>query len=427
MGYKSNILSNLSNQAIKLVVGAFISIIVARTLGPANQGYIAYLILVLTLIGSYGHLGITNASIYYQKRSAYSESHILNVNTSAILILFIPISIGIIGLRLTGLVLVSYDRHLILGGLALILAYLLATLFNSFYTGNERIIESNRIDRMIFLCKALLLTVLWLIGYLDRNSFFALTVIGMLVYTLLLYRRLGLSWSPTMDWRLLRQELSYGFVVYISAIQLFLHYRIDQFVIRRMLGDGELGVYTIAVTLAELMFLVPTSIITALTGKLYNTYDDRKNQYVTAQTVKYTLYLCTVLCLIGIGAALLIPLVYGSAFRGAVHPTMILLTGVVFASIAKVSFMYYLVKGNPYFHLVIAFVTFAVNLLLNLLLIPRWGITGAALASSVSYFVYGCYYLALFVTREKFGWRQVLLFGRSDIQFLKHALKPENL
>ncbi|MBM4403251.1 MAG: oligosaccharide flippase family protein [Candidatus Cloacimonetes bacterium] len=427
MGYKSNILSNLFNQGIKLILGAFISIVVARTLGPANQGYIAYLILIFTLIGSYGHLGITNATIYFQKRSQHRESHLLNVNASALLFMFILITVAVGVLRITGIAFKQYGLYLMIAGLVLAFSHLWAALFISFYTGNERIIESNRIDRHIFIAKAILITVLWQAGYLDRNSLFALTVLGMLILTLLLYRRLGLRWSPAWDGGLLKQELAYGSVVYLSGILLFLHYRIDQFVIKMMLGNSELGIYSIAVTLAEWMFLVPTSIITALTGKLYNTYDDRQNQTVTAQTVKYTLYLCSALCLIGVLASRLIPLVYGPEFAGAAVPTMILLAGVVFASVAKVSFMYYLVKGNPYYHLIIAFITFALNLLLNLLLIPRFGITGAALASSISYFIYGCYYLILFVCREKFGWRSVLIFGRADIRFLKTALKPENL
>ncbi len=426
MGYKSNILSNTGNQGIKLIFGAFVSVVVARSLGPANQGHITYLILIFALIGSYGHLGITNASIYFQKRSQHRENHILNVNTTALLLLYILICAIVITLRVGIDALRQYEGYLIASGLMLVCCHLLAGLFNSFYTGNERIIESNRIDRRIFIGKTILIAVLWLTGHLDRNSFFALTVIGMILYTLILYRRLGMRWSPALDWVLLKKELSYGFVVYLSAILLFLHYRADQFMIRNMLGINELGIYTISVTLAELMFLVPASIVTALTGKLFNTGDDRQNQKMTAQTVKYTLYLCTALCLIGIFASRLIPLVYGSSFATAAVPTMILLAGVVFASTAKVSFTYYLVKGNPYFHLVIAFVTFALNILLNLFLIPRLGIKGAAWASSISYFVYGSYYLVLFATRERFGWKNVLMFGREDLNFLKTALKSEN-
>ena len=67
-GYKANITSNLVNQILHLIIGAATSIIASRVLGPQGMGYVAYAILIFTILGNFGHFGLNNAVIYFKKR-----------------------------------------------------------------------------------------------------------------------------------------------------------------------------------------------------------------------------------------------------------------------------------------------------------------------------------------------------------------------
>jgi Na+-driven multidrug efflux pump len=79
---------------------------------------------------------------------------------------------------------------------------------------------------------------------------------------------------------------------------------------------------------------------------------------------------------------------------------------------------YFFTLGRPKVHLYTTLATLIVNVGLNFLLIPRWGIFGAAFASSISYLGYGIFYLALFLGREKFSWRDLFAIDTEDVKAL---------
>jgi O-antigen/teichoic acid export membrane protein len=418
MGYKANITSNLINQVIRIAVGALTGIIVARVLGPAGLGYVTYAVLIFTLIGDFGHFGLNNAVMYFKKRSSYNPDHIFNVNVSFLGLLFMAISAVVLIIRSAGLALTGYNYLYILGGLVFVASDLLFTNFHSWYIGDERIVESNRSIRTVFLIKSAAILILWASGMLTPGSFFVVTALAMLLNAILLKINLKQGFSPRIDLKLLKAEYGFGGIVWLGAIFAFLHYRVDQLMIKQMLGISDLGVYSVSVSLAELMFLVPVSINTALLGKLYNTGEKIATRRVMSQTLKLSLYVCSGLALIGIPLSLLIPFVYGEAYSGAVICTMILLVGVIFASLAKVSAPYFFTIGKPVFHLVITFITLLLNAALNYLLIPVHGIVGAAIASSISYLAYGVFYLLLLMLREEFTPRDLFHLRFEDIRLL---------
>jgi O-antigen/teichoic acid export membrane protein len=415
MGYKANIASNLINQVIRIAVGLATSIVVARVLGPDGQGYAAYAILVFTLIGSYGHFGLNNAGMYFQKRGSFPRDTVFNVNLTALFLTFAVIALASLSLWRAGLLLGGYPSFFLIAGLVFVISDFVFNQHHSWYIGDERIIESNRFNLSVFFAKSAAVILLWLTKTLTVYSFFGLQALSMLANALYLDLRLGMKFRPRLDLALLKAEYRFGGIIWLGAVFAFLHYRADQFMIKLFLGTADLGIYTVAVNIAELMFLIPLSVSTALSGRLYNTQEHAAGRDLMARTLKLSLYICALLAVLGIPASLLVPFVYGQAFAGAVPSTMILLAGVVFASVAKVTAPYFYTLGKPVFHLIITFATLLLNIALNWMLIPVYGIAGAALASSLSYFAYGLYYLLLFVHTEAYPLRQLLSLRRGDV------------
>ena len=93
--------------------------------------------------------------------------------------------------------------------------------------------------------------------------------------------------------------------------------------------------------------------------------------------------------LMGIGIAAVAPwavrIVYGDQFAGASTALQILLPGIVALSVAKVLSAYVAGRGMPQYNTLVAFLSLAITVGLDLKLIPIWGINGAALASTASY------------------------------------------
>ncbi len=420
MGYKKNIASNFIVKIVKIVLGIVTSILVARSLGAEGKGYLAYFLLIIGLISSYGHLGINNATTYFQKRSKYEEQDVFNVNVTYLLILSVVISIIIVLLKFYNIILSEYNWPMTIGGLVVIFSTFVFTCTNLLYIGNERIVEINRYNIVFNFLSFMIICVLYLLNILNIFSVFFLTVSISLIKSIWFTYKLGLKIKYKIDISLLKAEFKYGIIIYFSALFIYLNYRADQYLIKKMLGNSQLGVYSIAVTLAELVFLVPGSITTAITSKLYNIDMEISNRkFITSTTIKYTFYICLILSVIGIFMTPLIPIVYGQDFAKASQVTTILFIGIIFASIGKVSAPYFFTKGKPQVHLLITAVVLLFNICFNLYLIPKLGINGAAIASTVAYIIYGIFYLYYFIFKEKFKFEELLILNKSDFKYIK--------
>lgn len=249
--------------------------------------------------------------------------------------------------------------------------------------------------------KSILILILWIFGNLNVFTFVLCQFIPFIVSILILYKNLGITYNIGFNKQLLKSEFKFGIVIYLATLFIYLNYRMDQIFIKNMLGEQQLGIYSIAVSLAELLFLIPGSVGTAILGRLYNIKDNNKEKkYILSMTVKYTFYICLFIGILGIMMTPLIPYVYGKEFASAKSSTIILFIGIIFASIGKVSSSYFQSEGAPIIHMVITLITFLANLLLNALFIPKWGIDGAAAASTISYILYGLVYV-VFLNRKK--------------------------
>lgn len=416
MSYKKNIISNFVTQISISAIAFFTSIVVARALGPTNKGNATYLLLVFNLIGEYGHFGITSASTYFQKKTKYSPEEVYDTNFSYLLMILIFICINIIILKSLGVFLSNYSWKFIIVGMFIIMSTFLNSILVNFYTADERLQESNKYVFIMNGFKSVAILILWVLNKLNLFTFMLFQVIPFIISISLLYKNLGIKYKWKLDLLLLKKEFKFGIAIYIATLLIYLNYRMDQIFIRNLIGTKQLGIYSISVSLAELLFLIPGSVGSAVLGRLYNIDGNIDQKKTTlSMTVKYTFYVCLFIGLIGICMTPLIPYVYGERYRLASVPTAILFIGIIFASIGKVSASYFQSEGNPIIHLIITVITFVSNLIFNIILIPKIGINGAAIASTISYIVYGVMYIVFFIYKEGFKLKD--FFGINEYDY----------
>ena len=109
-------------------------------------------------------------------------------------------------------------------------------------------------------------------------------------------------------------------------------------------------------------------------------------------------------------------LLYGSEFLPSVRPLWILLPGIVSLSVYKVLGNEIAGRGKPVINSIALGVSLVVNFFLNWLLIPRWGISGAAFASTVSYTVTAVMTLVVFTKMSGNSWFDTIVVKGEDLK-----------
>jgi O-antigen/teichoic acid export membrane protein len=163
--------------------------------------------------------------------------------------------------------------------------------------------------------------------------------------------------------------------------------RLDFLILGVLSGPAVLGLYAVASKCAELMRLPAT----AVNYVLYPRFARSERSVADAQARHLLWRACglTVAAapLMAVVAVVGLPLLYGRAFQGAVLPACLLLIGLAFEGATAVASGYLRGIGRPGTNSVGMAAGVAVTVLLDILLIPRHGAVGAALASSAAYLV----------------------------------------
>jgi O-antigen/teichoic acid export membrane protein len=186
----------------------------------------------------------------------------------------------------------------------------------------------------------------------------------------------------------MRAILSYGARAYPAGITGYFNYRADVFIIQALMvasaAPAALGLYSMAVTMAELIFYIPDAVTTIFMPTVAGSTGTSANAKlgpVSRMTLLVTV--SAAICLVPvawIGLNIALP-----AYVGCLPAFLVLLPAVVSLSLGKVMTSYISGRGRPGPVSIGAAVTLALNLAANVLLIPRFGIVGAAAASLLSY------------------------------------------
>lgn len=418
MKYKKNIISNIIVHVLSISLGFVSSILIARGLGPTNQGQFSFFVLVFGIIATYGHFGFTTSISYFMKKSKFNENDVINSNISIILLLSIFYFIILIIMR--NIIFTNNILSLLCIWTIYYFSLLLSTMLMNIYVANENIYIYNRYLNFNVLLKIILISFLYFTNNISVISVSIVYALLEFIKLIMMINGLKIKYKFLIKKQIFIEELKYGIPLYLSGLFLYLNYRADQFMIKYFIDNTALGIYALSVTLAELAKMVPDSVVSAFTGKLYNCCENEKRNIVT-MTIKLSFYVTLIISLIGICCKPLIGLLYGTDYLPAGLSMIILLIGIPFLSIGKVSSVYFYTNGKTKMHMYIALLVLIINLVLNYFLIPIYGIYGAALTSTISYIFYGIIYLIV-LKKTDFSIKKIMIIDRNDMNKIKTYL-----
>jgi O-antigen/teichoic acid export membrane protein len=179
---------------------------------------------------------------------------------------------------------------------------------------------------------------------------------------------------------------------------LLLNARLDFAIVGALVGPAALGVYAVASRYAELLRLPGL----AVNYVLYPTYA-RQGGAGAARDARRILPRVAIIPAIvalplGVAAIFVIPFAYGEAFRPAIVPTWILLFGLAGVGVTGVTTAFLYGDGRPGLNSLGLGTGLVVTVVLDILLIPRFGILGAAVASCAAYLTTTFVLLRCFLT-----------------------------
>ncbi len=194
------------------------------------------------------------------------------------------------------------------------------------------------------------------------------------------------GWLGRPDPAALGAQLRFAAVIGATNVVSLLNYKADLFLVEHFLGLAPTGVYSIAVAVAELLWLVSSAVTTAAYARIGQ--PDRAAAAALALRAMHVSVGVLVLAspLLWGAAWWLVPRVLGEAYRPALPVLALLLPGVVlYGAASALSAWFTNHAGRPQVPALLAGASLGINVAVSWWAIPRFGLMGGALATTLSY------------------------------------------
>ena len=388
--FTKNVVITVGSRVLVFMINLSSSIIIARMLGPERNGIYSLAFLLPSLLTTFTCFGIAPATAYYVGQNKYSLKEIFGNNILLSLVIgATSVVIGLIFIFLfQDIAFPGVSRFYLVVALPLIPLNLFFTYIQYMYLGTQQIKEFNFtaiIQAILFLALvsiALFIFNAGIIGVLTAN------ILALFLNNILLFMRVrktlnGVCFKINLSYY--KDVLLYGFKAQLNNILNFMHFRLDMLLMNVFMDPSAVGYYSVAVGIAERLKLISQSAGMVLFPKIASE-DDKHRKEFTPIVSRNILLITTVaaICIFFLSRWVVLVL-YSEAYLKSVRPLQFLLPGIVALSICAILSNDVAGRGRPMLNTYFAAVTLIINLILNILWIPQYGIEGAALASTVSY------------------------------------------
>jgi len=376
-------------QMFNLGLSFFIGIWMARYLGPGNFGILSYAIAFSSLFSFIADLGIN--SILNRELVKFPEKRDELLGTA----LRLKIGGGIVAFLVTGSAVLLTDASLLIRGLVLL--YSLTFIFQAIGVISiffQARVEAKKNVRSQIISSSIssVLKIIMILsgsGVIWLTLIYALDSIWLGIFLTLAYRRSGLrikTWS--FNWSMAKEMLSSSWLLMLTSVSISIYMRIDQVMIKQLMNETAVGLYSAATKISEVWYIIPVTICPSLFSAIINSKKVDQDLYF-GRLKKLFLLMLFFAVLVGLSVTLLsrpiIQILFGSAYLGAVSVLRIYVWSVVGTFLGVAVGQYLIAENYTKIYFFITILGAIVNVVLNLLLIPKIGINGAALATVVSY------------------------------------------
>jgi O-antigen/teichoic acid export membrane protein len=417
--FTRNVIGVFGTQVAVTAIGVCTGVLTARALGPHDRGLFALLTLLPSTLINFVKFGVPQANVYFVRRRGYPAGQV--AANALVLAILLGGGLAVACYLQRDWLTATFLRGVRAPQLLPILALLPFVLTEAYFLGILQAIERFGHFNFQYLIQAVLLLVglalallvlrAGLTGAVLAHVVVLAGVDAWLVWRVHRVAPLRLRWDPVLT----RQAVAFGGKSYVQTLASHLHFKVDQYMIAALLDPTRVGYYAIAVGMTNLILKIPDALGTVVYPELAR-LDERDAHTRTAVICRHTLFITAVVgCAIAIAAPLLIGVLYGGRYLPAIAPLRLMLPGVVMISLYLILTRNFTSRNRQQVNIIAASAALAINVVLNFLLIPRYGIAGAAISTTVSYSTAAVILLAVFVRESGDSVARVLVVRWADL------------
>lgn len=393
-----NILWLFGDKVLRLGLGLIVGVVVARHLGPELFGKWNYAIAFISLISALSTLGLDQIVVKKLLQDKNEEHTLLG---SAFFL-------RLIGSLLSTIIVFIYFSLIKNDSQLLIVATL--TVFNLWFQSsdiidlkNQSVLQSKKTVIVKNTSFVIISTLRILFVYLNFSliafSILALVESILSAVGLILFYGIGnlKKWKINIEY--CKSLLKQSYPLILSGIIIMMYMRIDQIMIGEILGNKSTGLYSISTRFTELFYFIPSIFVTSFFPKLIEKYNKDRNEYYSNSIKLFKLlfiFSLTISIFFTFSADTIINFLYGEKYQLAVNSLCISIwTGIfVFWGVAAGNIL--VIENLNKHNLNKSIHGLVINVILNIFLIPKFGINGAAIATLISQFYASYLYYFLF-------------------------------
>ncbi len=391
---KKRVIANMSwlmgGKIVNMILSFFVSLATARYLGPSNFGSINYVAAYVSFFSSIASLGL---SVIVIKEVSSGEEDDNKVIWTGILMRFLtavastiavvaffaiakrndPLLVPIAALESIAILASAFDTFMywfqgkLLGkyvSIAGVIAYLAMSLYRLYLLANGADILwfafATSVDTLV-------LALVLFIFYVKENGF-----------------------RPVISLPLGKKLLKQSYHYLISGLIAILYSKIDQIMLGDMLDKASVGLYSAALTIASLWGMIPSAFIQSVSPILYKNAQTDRGMFLKRLKQSYAgiwfLNVCWSLA-ISLFSYWVVLLLYGAEYMGARKALIIVVWYSGISSLGSLTQVYLATENKNKYINYFALAGLVTDVALNALLIPHFGITGAAVATLATYCV----------------------------------------
>lgn len=378
-----------AEKILRLVAGLFVGVWIARYLGPENFGMLSYsqsFVGLFSVIASFGLDGIVVRELVKNESKRdilLGTAFTLKLGGAIFVLMILAFAVWLM------------DNSKIENILVFFIAS--AVVFQSFNV-IDLYFQSKVLSKYVVFVNIslLLLSSLLKIGLILAGAsieMFAAAVLfdGFFLASGLIYvyvRRKIRIWDWRFDRKLAIDLARDSWPLILSAIVISVYMKIDQVMIKEMLGAESVGYYAAAVRLSEVWYFIPMALVSSLFPAIVNAKNTNLELYRARLQRLYDfmfmLSVVIVLPMVFVGGWL-VHFLYGNQFIEAEGVLVIHVWACIFVFMGAASGQWLLSENLQKYSALNTGLGAVINVLLNYVLIPVYGITGAAIATVVSY------------------------------------------
>lgn len=377
----------VSESAVSVGITAVITILSARYLGAADYGILNYGLTLATLFLAIMKLGLDSIAVNELIKNRKKEgevlgtSLVLRVLASVISIVSIAVLLMIINAGQTVLIIVALIQSVVL-------------IFQAFYIFDYWF-QSHLLSKYVSIAKIAATLLMSIYGvYLlltDKGvvwfsvSTVLISVIVAILLVIFYFKQGGqpLKYSSNTAKYLLSK--SHHFI--IANIMSLIYVQIDKVMIGNMLDEVQLGLYSAAVMACGAWSFLPHAITTSMRPVILSLYQKSKRDFMRRLKQLYFMIFWISMvfsAMLALTAPWLIPFLFGGEYVDSVLIVQVMVWAMPFSFLGMARGIWIVAEDKNKYVKYYLFVGVVVNIVLNMILIPRMGILGAAVSTLVT-------------------------------------------